>query len=140
MELNIESIVEKQVNREIQDIDIEGIIKSQIRDIIANGVGKEIVASVAAVSKHMIAEEVRMALDGEVKTDDGWGKRAVYPSFEELFRTTFRKDMEAKYEVKREIEKQVAARVQSLVKQDYNKVIEKIVNELSGTKLVQKEG
>lgn len=67
-----------------------------------------------------------------------WGKREVYPSFEELFRKKFREEMNNKYEVKREIEKQVAQRVQSLVKQDYNKVIEKIVDQLSGTKLVQK--
>lgn len=138
MELDITSIIEKQVKQEIADIDMGYIIKSQIRDIIANGVGKEIVATIAATAKDMIAEEVRKALDGEVKTDDGWGKHQSYPSFEGLFKTTFRKAMEEKYEVKREIEKQVAARVQSLVKQDYNKVIEKIVNEISGTKLCEK--
>jgi len=139
MDLNIESIIEKQVVMEISGHNIEEIVKNEIRKIIASGVGKEIIASVNSVAKHMIAEEVRKALDGEVKTDDGWGKRESYPSFEELFRKTFKREMESKYEVKKEIEQQVSVRVKSLVQQDYNKVIEKIVDEISKTRLVKKD-
>lgn len=139
MDLNIEKLVERQVALEVSETDIAGIVKYQVREIIANGVGKEIIASIGAVAKHMIAEEVRKALDGEVVINDGWGNSEVYPSFEELFRKTFKKAMDEKYEVKREIEKQVAARVQALVKQDYTRAIEKIVDEISGIKLAKKD-
>lgn len=139
MEMDIKKIVEQQVEKEVQDFNFKEIIQAEVRNIIKNGVGKEIIESVSLVAKHMIAEEVRIALDGEVTTDDGWGKKVTYPSFEGLFRAKFRKEMEEKYEVKKEIERQVAQRVASLIKQDYTKVIEKIVDELSGTKLVKKE-
>lgn len=137
MDLNIEGLVSKQVRLELEGMDLPGIIESEVRQCIASGVGKEIVASVSAVAKHMIAEEVRKALDGEVKTDDGWGKKNAYPNFEQLFRQKFKAAMDDTYEVKRVIEKQVAERVQSLIKQDYNKVIEKIVDEISKTRLVK---
>ena len=139
MELNIETLVETQVKQEMEEMDLKGIIEAEVRHSISNGVGKEIVSSVNAVAKHMIAEEVRKALDGEVKTDDGWGQRVVYKSFEELFRSTLKKNMDEKYEVKKEIERLVKQRVESLIKQDYNRILEKIVDDITASKLVKKE-
>lgn len=140
MELNIETLVEAQVKRELEETDIKGVIEATVRDSIRNGVGKEIISGVNAVAKHMIAEEVRKALDGEVRTDDGWGKRNVYTSFEELFRATFKKAIDDKYEVKKEIERLVKQRVESLIKQDYNRILEKIVDDITASKLVKKDG
>lgn len=131
MEMNLESLISEQVRRELAEMDLRDIVDSEVRSCIRDGVAKEIVASVSSVAKHMIAEEVRKSLDGEVSTNDGWGKTARYASFEELFRQKFKAAMDDKYEVKKEIEKQVSAKVQSLVSQDYKQVVEKIVKELT---------
>lgn len=140
MELNIESLVETQVKRELEEMDLRGIVESEVRSAISKGIGKEIVSNVAAAAKDMMAEEVRKAIDGEITTDDGWGHRKTYASFEELFKQTFKSQMDAKYEVKREIERLVKERVESLIRQDYNRVLEKITDEISKSRLVKKPG
>ena len=139
MDLNIESLVEAQVKRELENMDLREIVENEVRRVVSNGIGKEIVSKVSLLADQMIAEECRKELDGEVETDDGWGHRKTYSSFEELFRETFKNRMNSSYDVKREIEKLVKERVESLIKQDYNKVLEKIVDELSKSKLVKND-
>lgn len=138
--MNIESLVETQVKRELEDLDLKSIVESEVRSVISKGIGKEIVSNVAAVANQMIAEEVRKALDGEVSTDDGWGHRKTYSSFEELFRETFKAQMNSTYDVKREIERLVKERVEALIRRDYNRVLEKITDEITKSKLVKEGG
>lgn len=137
MELNIETLVEAQVKRELEELGLKFIVENEVRSTISKGIGKEIVSNVAAVANQMIAEEVRKALDGEVATDDGWGHRKTYSSFEELFRETFKAKMNSTYDVKKEIEQLVKERVDSLVRQNYNRVLEKITDEITKSKLVK---
>ena len=48
-------------------------------------------------------------------------------------------DMDIEDIIKGEIRRSITVRVQDLVKQDYNRVIEKIVDGIYGTKIVKKE-
>lgn len=137
MQMNIEALVESQVTRELREMNLREIIAAEVREMISTDVGKEIVQSVKDVAKDMIAEEVRKTLDGEIRTDDGWGHKNSYPSFEVLFKNAFKEAMDKKYEVKKEIEHQVKMRVDSLIKQDYNRVLEKITDEITKSKLVK---
>lgn len=138
MEMNIESIVEKQVVIELGQMDLTGIVESEVRKFIVSCVSKGTLSSVNDIAKNMITEEIKKCLEDKITTDDGWGKRETYDSFQALFSKTFKRKMDESYEVKKEIEKQVSARVQSLINQEYTRIIAKIVDGISGTVLVKK--
>ena len=138
MELNLQQIIENQVKCELEEMDLRAIIENEVRKNISKGAGKEIVETISSVSQDMISEEISKVFDGEVNTDDGWGKKESYPSFADLFKKTLKREMDNTYRVKNEIEKQVKTRVASLIKQDYAKVVTKIVDEISQTTLKKK--
>lgn len=138
MNLDIETLVKQQVTHEFESLDLRGLVEDVVRAEIQQSVAMSIVQDTRDLAQSMIREEIRRFLDGNVETDDGWGKKASYDSFEDLFRATFKKSMSDQFKVKREIDQQVKARVDSLVKQDFSKVIEKIVDELTCSKLLKK--
>lgn len=138
MDLDIESVVKKAVALEMHEIDAPQMARELMRELIRNEVGKVLPELVKNEAASMIQQEIHSFLDGPVNTDDGWGKKETYPSFEDLFKKQFRESMNSTYEVKREIEKQVKARVDALVKQDFSQVIEKIVDQLTCSKPIKK--
>ncbi|MFA5387728.1 MAG: hypothetical protein WC322_05100 [Candidatus Paceibacterota bacterium] len=135
MEMNIESLVIKQVQAELEEMDLKGLIESVLANEISRIAKKELIDQVRDAATKLVSEQIRVILDGPINTDDGWGVRENYPSFEDLFKKHLAKAMNEKWEVKREIEKQVSSRIDSLIKQDYQKVIGKIVDEISKTRI-----
>lgn len=138
MNLEIEDLVKSHVAQELDGMDLKGIIVAEVRCMVREGVGKKIVSQISATANSIIEEEVIAALGAAVRTDDGWGKKEAYRSFEDLFRATLKKAMEQKYEIQKLIATKVTERVNSLMKQDYNAVIEKMVDEISKSRLVPK--
>jgi hypothetical protein len=133
----IEQLVQTQVRVELEQMDLKDIIVTEVRRAISEGVAKDIVEKISSVSESLITDEIQKVLAGEVKTNDGWGKKETYPSFEDLFKSKLGDKLKDRYEVGKIIDKKVNERVASLFNQDYNKVIEKIVDEISKTRLVK---
>jgi hypothetical protein len=131
MEINIESLVKER----IEDMDLDYVVKEIIGGLIAKDVKETISRTVKEECLVMIRERIADALNGPVKTDDGWGKKEEYPSFGDLFKKEMAARMKDSYDVKREIAKQVEARVKSIMDNQYKEVVEKIVNELTGSYL-----
>lgn len=138
MDINIVSLIEQQVQRELEDMDLRGIIEDQLRKTVASEAGKQMVGAIKQTAEELIREEITNTLNGKVETNDGWGKKESYPSFEDMFRKTFKAKMDSTYEVKKEIEKLVKARVDLLMKQESDSVIERIVDTLTQSRLTKK--
>jgi len=136
MELNIESLVIKQVQLEIDKIDLEDMVLSLLLKQIQKIARTDLETQIKQVSKELISSEIGKILDGEVVIDDGFGKRATYQSFADLFKIHLKRAMDEKYEVKRDIDRLVGQRVDSLIKQDYQRVLTKIVDEISKSRIV----
>lgn len=137
MDLDIEKIVERQVKAEVESLDIQDMVAGFVQGFIAQSAGKEIIAIVREEAKKLVGSEVAKCLAGPVSTNDGWGEKKHYDSFEDLFRSTLRSALNSKHDVHREIKKLVEARVSALIKNDYNKILEKMVDDLTSSKLVK---
>lgn len=131
MEINIENLVKER----IEDMDLDFVVKEIIGGLITKDVKDTINRVVKEECLAMIRERIATMLDGPVSTDDGWGKREEFPSFMDLFKKEMAARMKDSYDVKREIAKQVEARVKSIMDNQYKEVVEKIVNELTGSYL-----
>lgn len=126
MDINIEKLVQER----IEDMDMTGLARDEIRDHIRRNTVVQIQKIIEEEVRAIIKEEIAKVMAGEVKTDDGWGKKETYPSFEDLFKQVFQKKMNDSWDAKREIERQVAAKVDALVKGEMNAVVSKIVDAL----------
>ena len=138
MEMDIEILVANKVEAEIERMDIATIIEHHVRSMIQKELGKTLIGVCEDKAKAMIEEEIERVLDGTVETDDGWGKKNQYDSFTSMFRMIVKKQMDSSWDVKRTIGKLVENRCASLIKQDYNKICEKITDEITKSKLIKK--
>lgn len=108
----------KYIEEQLMEIDIKEIVESEVRRAVNEEIKKEVTNKMFDVIKKeadlIIKKELDLALKNEVFTNDGWGKVAKYPSFEDLFRQTFHAKLNATWEMKKTIEKSVKEKVDSL--------------------------
>ena len=133
--MDMESVVEKYVEKSLQEMDIESIITEKVRQMISEGSGKIIVARVSDAANEMMDKEIRRMIDSGVHTDNGWGDRKTYESFEDLFRDKFKSAITDNYKTQGKIARLVKERVDSLMQQDLDKAIEKVVDAITKSKL-----
>jgi hypothetical protein len=131
MEINIESLVKER----IEDMDLDDMVREAINGLITKQVKDEIVKVVQRECLRMVETEIVKCMEGEVKTNDGWGKKETFESFEILFKKTITEKLKGGWEAEKIIAKKVAERVDSIMKDQYAAVVEKIVNELTGSYL-----
>jgi hypothetical protein len=131
MDLSIN--IEEMVKREIEEMDIPSIVKSIVNKLISDDVRKEINKIVQESCKRMVNAEIMKQLDGEVETDNGWGDRKKFNSFEDMFRAEFKKRLDGQYEIKRVIESAVKEKVSDLFKEKQKEAIDKVVKELTNS-------
>jgi len=138
MDIDMDKLVEAQVRRELEAMDLRSIIDAQICSEI-KAVFKEMLKPKCVTSAEALIEsEIEKCMDKEVETDDGWGKKNKYESFEMLFRKTIKGKLNGSWEMKRVIENLVKERCASLMKKEYGAVCEKITDELTKSRLVKK--
>lgn len=135
----MESMVETLVKQRIDQMDIDHIVTDSVVALISEQVKKSIKPILDTQLDAIIQREIESSFTTEVKTDDGWGKKVTYASFEDLFKQEFQKKLEDSYKIKNIIQRLVHDRVTSLVNQDYAKVVETIVDTLTASKLVKKQ-
>ena len=129
MELDMEKLVEAQVRRELEAIDLRSIVQAQIIAEIKDVFKQTVAPKCKEVAGARIEAEIEKCLDGEVHTDDGWGKRKQYSSFEDLFKATLKERLDGTWEMKQTITRLVEKRCASLIKQEYDKVCDKALEE-----------
>lgn len=134
----MESMVENLVKQRIDQMDIEYIVRDSVRGLVAEQAKAAIKPIMDKELNAIILKEIENIFTTEVKIDDGWGKREVHPTFEELFKSEFKRKLNDQYQIKSVIQKLVQERVTSLINQDYSKVVETIVDTLTASKLVKK--
>lgn len=137
MELGIEDIVRQHIRNEIEDADVPSIIRDEVRTILRETAGKEIASLVTSEAKAWVDEAIRDVLDGEVVINDGWGKVTTYANFEDLVKKTFKEEITGTYKMSSAIDRLAKERVAALMANERNAVVEKVVDELTHSKLVK---
>ena len=115
----------------MQEIDIKAIVIGIVRDQAKSEVFATIKRLTEQEISTIIKKEIEIALSQSLETDDGWGKREKYDSFEDMFRKVFAEKLAASYEVKKTIKKMVEDKVGKLYEQNKQEAIKKVVTELT---------
>ena len=125
--MDIETLVKEQ----IENMNLDNIVAEQVRKIISEPLRRTIEKYTAERIKELIDIEIQAVLSKPVNTDDGWGKRRIYTTFEELYKQTFAEAINNKYEIQRNIEQWVKNSVSALFKSNADAVLKKVTEELS---------
>lgn len=124
--------IEDLIKEQIENLDVKNLVQIEIRKLISDDVKREITKSVKDGVKNIIDTEIEICMSKEILTDDGWGKKESYTSFEELFKKQFRAALDSSYEMKRTIENHVKSKTESLVKEQSKQIIEALLKTLEG--------
>ena len=130
--------IEKLIQDQISDIDYTYLVRDEIRRSLTADIKREINNVIKNKIEEIIGLEIDIVMSGEVSTDDGWGKKAQFKSFEDLFKTTFSAKLNSSWDVKRMLEQKVKERVAALYENNKAAAVEKIVDEMTKSKLVKK--
>ena len=122
--------LEEIVAQKIEELDVEEMVSIIIKNLISDNVRREIDRQVKEKVSSLITVEFDIQLKKPVTTDDGWGKRESYTSFEELFKKHFRAAMENTWEVKNKLDRIVKDRVDDMVKAYSSEICKKAANEI----------
>lgn len=133
----MELTVERLVRERIDQMDIEYYVRESVRALVSDQVKAAIKPILDQELKIIIQNEIEIIFTTEVTTDDGWGNRVTYSTFEALFKAEFQKKLNDTYQVKRTIEGLVKDRVTALINQEYSTVVETIVDTITKSKLVK---
>lgn len=123
------------LKEKIEEIEIQDIVRNEIKSLISNDVRNAIRDSVRKEVDEIIHEEIKTVLKKPIQTDDGWGKKVSYPSFEELFKAEFAIRMENNWDMKKAIDSAVKERVSLIMNQNMEEIIKKFVDMVTGTVL-----
>lgn len=118
----IENIIRESVNEYIDEYSVERALKEVIKDKIQN----KLETFTNEYIKGKIDEAIDLVLKGEIKTDDGWGKKEHYDSFEDMFKVKFNEKLNNTWEIKRIIENTVKERLDNLFKEKTKEITAKI--------------
>ena len=125
--MTFEQFLEKQ----IQGVDLEEIVRQEIRNMISADTRAAIRDIVNKKIETMIVDEFETVISGKVETDDGFGDRQEFESFEELFKKTFRERLNKTYEVKRLLDNLMKDRIDRFLNDNRKDVVKKFVDEVT---------
>jgi hypothetical protein len=131
MEVNIESLLREK----LEEMDLNHMVRNEINSLISESVKEEIKKVVQRECLRMVEAEIVKYMEGEVRTDNGWGKKETYKTFNDLFKKVLAEKLEGQWDAQRIIANAVKERVDAIMVKQYKEVIEKIVNELTGSYL-----
>ena len=125
----------KHIEEQLSAISILDIVNEQVRNLIRDEVIKEAKRSIHKAVRDevdsVIAREVEIMLSGPVHTDDGWGNKQDYDTFEALFKEVFRKKLNESHEMRRTLSRVIEEKVTNAMTKEYTSVTEKLIAELS---------
>lgn len=124
MNINIEDLIKQQV----EEMDIRGIVKEIIREQITPTAKQEIKEFTKKRVGEMINIEIEEALSKGVSTDDGWGKKESFESFEAMFKIEFKRRLSEEYSIKRTIQGVIEQKVKTLFNEKTKEIQDEIAN------------
>jgi len=123
--------IEEMIKDRIDEMDLSKMVRDEIRSMIHPMVTGEIFDQARKKVDQIVAQEIDTQMRKGVKTDDGWGNRKEYKSFEDLFRATFRERMDKSWDVQREIKRWTEEKVDQMVKSNKDALIRKLLDSMS---------
>ena len=118
----IEKIIRENIESRLADFDYSVVISDFVRKI-----ARDKIESIVNIKiNEIIDNEIKNVLAGEIDTDNGWGDRKHYNSFEDLFKLTFNEKLNSTWEIKRVIEKTIQDNVDKLIKNKAKELTTKI--------------
>ena len=143
MNMNIEEIVRKQVVAELEELEIKEIVKDELCKMFQKEFREELMAEVknkiGTVASKIIDEEINKVLSGETVVSTGWGKTKTHLCFGDFVKSAMKEHFDKSYDIDKTIKRLTNERIDALVKKDYNAIVEKIVDELTASKLIKKQ-
>jgi hypothetical protein len=127
MNLTIEDLIKEQ----IQNIDINGLVKDEVRRLVSDDIKRELVKITKDQITKIIETEIDICMSKGVQTDDGWGKKNTYPSFEDMFKKTFAERLNASYDMKSTIERHIKDKVDLMVKAETKQLVDALTKTLT---------
>ena len=122
--------IEKYINSQLEAIDIRDLVVAEVHQAVSEDIRRKISEVIRTKINSIVDDEIELALSKGITTDDGWGKRVEYKSFEELFKEEFKKRLDGNWEMKNTIQKAVSERVTSMFTASFKDIANKIVEEL----------
>jgi hypothetical protein len=129
MEINIEQLLKDQ----IEQVDLQETVRCEIRRLITARAEKTIESMVKDEAAKLVKDAIAVCLSGVVKTDDGWGKKAEYGCFGDLFKKTVKEKMESSWDIKRNIEDEIKRRVNDLFGIETQKLADYLAQQIINT-------
>lgn len=114
----IEKIVRENIENQLEDFDFTYLFRDELRPLLQNKANK--------IIDEKLKEEIENVLNKEIDTDNGWGKRKHWDSFEDMFKSKFNEKMNSDWDMKRTIEKTVENRIDELLKKKTKEITIKI--------------
>lgn len=112
--INLEDYIKEQLN----EIDVAEIVRQEVKNEINSTIKRELKKWTEEKVNGLIETEIEIALDKKVHTDDGWGNKKTYDSFEHLFKTVFQEKLNSSYEIKNLISRHVKDSVDKLYQKE----------------------
>lgn len=122
--------IEDFIKDQIEQLDIKQMVQSEIRGLISADVKREITKVTKEEIQQIIKTEIEICMSKGVQTDDGWGRKENYDSFEVLFKKYFREALDNIYEVKRTISDYVKTETNKLVGEKTKEIVEALKKSL----------
>ena len=104
----LEKLIKQSIENRLDEIDFTSEFKNVIREKLEKKAEEYV--------DKRIKEEIEKVMKESVHTNDGWGRRRDYDTFEDLFKQTFSEKMSKNWEITRTIEKTVEERINNLLK------------------------
>ena len=120
-------MIDEKYVQELIKTNIESQIKHyDFQYVVQDIVEREMKTKIHEITDEMIKEQVKIVLDSEINTDNGWGKREHWDSFEDMFKDKFLEKLNSDWEIKRVIENTVRDRLNVLFQSKTKELTEKI--------------
>ena len=114
----LEKLIKESIESKLDEIDFtyefHNVIRQKLEEKAEEYVNKR------------LKEEIEKVMKEPVHTNDGWGHRSDYESFEDLFKQTFSERMNRDWDIRRTIERTVEEKTDQLLKNKTKAVTEKI--------------
>lgn len=120
----------KTIQNFLDNIDLSEMVEKEIRNQIHGDVARTIRDCIKNKVDDLIKVEFDIIMRQGIETDDGWGKKESFDSFEDLFKKEFKNKLNESWEMKRTIEKIVKSKLDSLFKNELDKVIKSFADQL----------
>lgn len=130
--------IEKLIQEQIQNVEYENLVTDEIRRCLTGDIKRTINEVMRNEIEDIIKSEIEIVMSGEVFTDDGWGRKEKFNSFENLFKKTFKEKLNSSYDIKRILGENIKKRVSQLYEKNKADAIEKVVDAMTKTHIVKK--